>query len=401
MSPTLASQVERLLTLGSAGAHPASAIIGVRTEAGSEVRSGGWAMLPGPTTEGVPMSSELLLDLASVTKVASTTTMVMRLVADGLLHLHDRVGAFLPGFASGEGGSDKADITIAELLTHSGGLQPWWPLYMEARGPGSAVELAQRLPLAARPGSVWCYSDLGFVLVGAVVEQVTGLPLREAYRALVAEPLGLGSGYGPVPPGTAAAGADSDGYEYAMILSGEPYPVPFAPDRFDGWRDRLVRGEANDGNVAHALGGASGHAGLFSTVDDLLVLGSALRGGGFVPEAVLREFAAERAIDPGQAIGFRRYAVDMAGERVVLLGHSGFTGVWFGFAPERELVVAGGAMRLHGAVGRLPRGAEGPRGSGLRRPRAAGPPAIVPGDAIRDVLLDAAAAAGQAEEDAR
>ncbi len=238
----------------------------------------------------------------------------------------------------------------------------------------------QQLPLAAAAGSTWLYSDLGLILAGAVVEHVTTLGLADAYRTLIAEPLGLASSYGQVAAEGAATSSDSDAYEYRMVATGVPYPVPFVADQFTGWRDRPLRGEANDRNAAHALGGVAGHAGLFSTVDDLLTLGTALRGGEFIPADVLDAFAEPTPINPGQAVGFRRVVIDVEGEAITVLRHGGFTGTSFAFARDKELVVAGGAMRLYGAVGPIPRPGT------TSRPRG-----LVTVDAIQDALLDVGA----------
>lgn len=371
----LDAYVDRLLGLGEPSAHPASAIVGVRAEGVTEVAFGGVAAPASGASAAVPMRRDLLLDLASVTKVAATTVLVMRLVDAGRIALEDQVHRLLPAFTGG----GKDEVTLEQLLTHTAGLQPWWPLYLETGDREDALLRAQELPLASAPGTAWSYSDLGLMLVGTIVERVTGLGLRDAYRTLVAEPLGLTSAYGPVPAASAVTSADSDAYEYGMVAAGEPYPVPFRADQFSGWRDRPLRGEANDGNAAHALGGVSGHAGLFSTVDDLLVLGSALCDGTFVPKPLLHRFARPTPLNPEQAVGFRRTSLRSADAAVTVLGHGGFTGTWFGFGLEADLVVAGAAMRLAGVVGPLPAGPDG-----LRMPE------LVTGDAIQSVLLDAA-----------
>jgi CubicO group peptidase (beta-lactamase class C family) len=329
------------------------------------------------------MERGMLLDVASVTKVASTTTAMMRLVAAGLVDLDDLVRSYLPSFAGG----GKDTVSIRQVLTHTAGLRPWWPLYLETTDRDDAIERAQKLPLLTQPGTTWSYSDLGFILAGSVVETVTGQGLRDAYRSLVAEPLGLASTYGPVPADTAVTAADSDAYEHRMVDSGIPYEVPFNSEEFAGWRDRPLRGEANDGNVAHALEGVSGHAGLFSTVDDLLTLGAALSGGDFVPSGVLHAFATPTTIRPEQAVGFRRAAFHIDGERVNVLRHGGFTGMSFGFGIDHRLVLAGGFMRLYGTVGAIPKRADTVQ------------PTILSLDRIRNIVLDAGAdalGAGQA-----
>jgi len=371
----MAAATGRLLALGGAGSHPAGAVAGVHTADGTAVAAGGWARLPEGGLPGDPMTGDTLLDLASVTKVAATTTLIMRLVAGGQLSLQARARRFLPSFT----GAGKDDVTLGHLLTHTAGLPPWWPLYAEASHGDAALERAQQLPLAAAPGAAWRYSDLGLILAGHIVERATTLGLADAFRQLVAEPLGLQARYGPVPAARAATSADSDAYEFAMVATGRPYPVPFTTAQFTGWRNRPLRGEVNDGNAAHALGGVAGHAGLFAPVGDLLRLGAALRGGEFVPPPVLARFAAPAAVHPEQAVGFRRATVQAGRKALTLLYHGGFTGTYFAFGLEDELVVGGGAMRLHGTLGPVP--ADG------------GPPDVshlVAGADIQSVLLDAA-----------
>jgi CubicO group peptidase (beta-lactamase class C family) len=163
------------------------------------------------------------------------------------------------------------------------------------------------------------------------------------------------------------------------VATGRPYVVPFTAGQFAGWRDRPLRGEVNDGNAAHALDGAAGHAGLFATAGDLLRLGAAIRGGDFVPAPVLDRFAAPVAVHPEQAIGFRRATVaTVAGGKMTMLHHGGFTGTYFALGLEDELVIAGGAMRLYGTLGPVP--AEG------RYPDVR---SLVAGADIQNVLLDA------------
>ena len=385
MSEMLAA-VGRLLALGDAGSHPASAIAGVRTAAGTRIAEGGWAQLPAAGRPGDPMTSDTFLDLASVTKVAATTTLIMRLVADGQLGLQTPARRFLPSFT----GAGKDEITVEHLLTHTAGLPPWWPLYFDVDDDGSsggrdggsrdvALERAQRLPIASRPGTAWAYSDLGLILAGRIVEQVTALGLADAFRRLVAEPLGLAARYGPIPAARAAASADSDAYEFGMIASGRPYPVPFTAGQFPGWRNHPLRGEVNDGNAAHALGGVAGHAGLFATVGDLLRLGAAVRGGDFIPASVLARFAAPVAVHPEQAVGFRRARARLGDADLTVLYHGGFTGTYFAFALEDDFVVAGGAMRLYGTLGPIP-----------ADDRPADVSQLVAGADIQSVLLEAA-----------
>ncbi|MFG1909289.1 serine hydrolase domain-containing protein [Kribbella sp. NPDC048928] len=344
----LSDVVDRLLGLGDDQHHPASAIAGVRIGSETQVETGGWAVLPGPGTVGVPMTRGLALDLASVTKVASTTTLAMRLVADGLLELDAPAHRYLPDF------DGREQITVEHLLTHTAGLQPWWPLYCDSRDRDSALQRAQTLPLATAPGTAWKYSDLGMILVGLIIERITTLGQADAFRKLIAEPLSLGASYGPIPAEQAVTSADSDTYEFQMIATGRPYPVPFGTDAFGGWRDHSLRGEVDDGNAAHALAGVAGHAGLFGTVDDLLLLGAALHDGELVDGDVLARFAQPTAVHPEQAVGFRRMQVATDRGPLTLLHHGGFTGTFFAVGLEQPVVIAGGAMRLYGTLGHPP-----------------------------------------------
>lgn len=338
---SLAPYVDRILALGTQRTHPAGTAIGFQRGDRREVGWGGYALSPREGESGVPMWREALFDLASVTKLAVTTTLSMQLVASGELALEAPVATFLPQFP-------HPQITVEQLLTHTAGLEAWWPLYCT---PGEPIAAICQLPLADDPGTRFNYSDLGVLLAGAVVSSVSGQPLDVAFAERVAAPLGLTARYGPVDPALAAASADSDGYECAMLATSLPHPVPFGPSDFGGWRTGVVRGEVSDGNAAHAFGGVAAHAGLFASIDDLLTLGSALREG-FVPRSVLQRFAGPSAANPAQAVGFRRRTLPGGG---VVLEHPGFTGTYLGFALDEPMVVAAAATRLHGTVGPIPR----------------------------------------------
>lgn len=297
-----------------------------------------------------PVTPATRFDVGSVTKVAVTTALLMVLRGRGLLDLDAPVATWLPAFR----GDGKERVTVRDLLLHRGGLWEWWPVYVHAGERDAALAFVQRLPLRYPPGSVRRYSDLGFMLLGAVAEQLGGAPLEVLAERLVFAPLGMAaSGYrrrgGPdAPPDPAGFAATSrgDSYERAMVASGEPYPVAERPDAFAGWRTRVLCGEANDGNAFHAFGGVAGHAGLFTTAADLCRFGLALLGrAGHErpwPAAVAQEFLVEGP-DPGQALGFR--TATAGGLR--LAGHGGFPGAELAVIPRRGLAVALLTNRLH------------------------------------------------------
>ena len=279
-----------------------------------------------------PMTWDTYHDLASVTKVLATTTALIRLVSDRLVDLDAPLSAYLP--------RSYEAITVRDLLLHRGGLWEWWPLYIQPQMP----------PPRYRPGRARHYSDLGFILLGRVVEAATGLRLERAVAELVTRPLGLTSTTYAGPAGAEAAmSALDDRVEMTMLDTGRPYPVPYRSTDFAHWRREPVLGEVADGNARHAFDGVSGHAGLFSTVPDLLRYGTALsryeeHDHLWRPE-VAREFFTPGP-DQEQALGFRRYPLELAGETVTVLGHTGYVGCAVGFVPGRDVALALASNRL-------------------------------------------------------
>jgi CubicO group peptidase (beta-lactamase class C family) len=132
-----------------------------------------------------------------------------------------------------------------------------------------------------------------------------------------------------------------------MLATGEPYPVPRSPTDFAGWRHHVIAGEVADGNAFHTFAGVSGHAGLFSTVEDLLRLGTALCAsvGGDGPWRALRTYLAPGP-DPGQSRGFRSWSTTVGGCTATAFGHPGFTGTTLAVLPEHRASVVLATNRL-------------------------------------------------------
>jgi len=267
-----------------------------------------------------------VFDVGSVTKVVATAPLCMRLDLDA------PVSRWFPGVPG----------SLRDLLEHRAGLWEWWPLYLSgATDPQSALAVLTELPSRYRVGSGRHYSDLGFMLLGAIVEMEYGDRLDVVAEREVFTPLGMaGSGFRPsvecVPTSL------GDRIERRMVETGTPYPVtpPTSPAAF-GWRRHRLAGEANDGNCWHGFGGVAGHAGLFTTVPDLIRFGQALlasiRGSGPWPRA--GEFCAPGG-DPAQGLGFR-----VAAGRVE---HPGFPGARFAVLPDLDRVVVLLCNRLFG-----------------------------------------------------
>ena len=340
--------VDATVTTPSGGTPPAGLAVAVCSEHGGAHAVAGRRSVDTATTTAAPLTVDTLHDLASVTKVVATTTAVLALVSAGQLALDDPAVRYLPEFGDGA----KATITVRDLLAHRAGLWEWHPLYAVAAGdPAAADAFVDRLDLRYPPRQARHYSDLGFVQLGRIVAVVAGLPLDRAVAQLVTEPLGLVRTTFATPAGPLVAmSAFGDDVERAMLATGSPYPVPYGPDDFAGWRDRAVLGAVNDGNAFHAYGGVAGHAGLFSDLADMMRFALALaepeertpRAGGPTwwpsssrPGRTRRRhwaFAATRSSSPDVS--------------TTLVGHTGFVGCAVGFVPGRPVAVAMASNRL-------------------------------------------------------
>ncbi len=208
--------------------------------------------------------SATVFDLSSLTKPLVTAVSVMILAADGRLSFDQPVVEVLPEFdAPAEGGGQPArsEVTVRHLLSHSSGL-PWWaPFYEDVsagelgateEGKQLVYRLAAAQPLEAEVGATAVYSDVGYILLGWMIERITGMPLDEFASSRILLPLGLGS-----------AGFRRIRRPLASMAAGE-----IAPCGPCDWRGAHVHGFVHDRN-AHAMGGVAGHAGLFATARDV------------------------------------------------------------------------------------------------------------------------------------
>ncbi len=278
------------------------------------------------------MERDTIVDLASVTKTF-TTLVVMQQVEAGLVDLDEPVAAYLPDFAA----NGKEDITVRDLLTHTGGLPSWLPLYS---GYDTVEErFAAVLAVAPRtePGEAYLYSDLGLITLGLLVEEVTGDPLDEVVADGITRPLGMRDTM-YTPPASLRD----------RIAATEAQP----------WAGReMIRGEVHDEN-AWSLGGVAGHAGLFSTAHDLAILARTLLNGGRYAHARILEadtvramITNENAAFPGNAhgLGFeldQRWYMDGMSSPVTF-GHTGFTGTSVVIDPLADSFVILLTNRVH------------------------------------------------------
>ena len=218
-----------------------------------------------------PATLDTIFDLASLTKPFVTGLLSARRIERGELTLDASVGHYLPDFA----GSRHQAIAIRHLLTHTSGLPSWLPLYLITHGQSErALEVIAEQALIASPGERVVYSDLGFITLGILLEKVSGSPLAELARREIFAPLNLQStGFSPdnARRGMIAA-CESAGNAYEREMCREMNRAEAAAeDGSDFWRQETIWGAVHDGN-AYFLGGAAGHAGLFSDARETLQL---------------------------------------------------------------------------------------------------------------------------------
>ena len=205
-----------------------------------------------------PATLETIYDLASLTKPLVTGLLAALLVERGTLELDGAVSRYLKEFDTEE----KRAITVRQLLTHTSGLPAWLPLYLLSEGgPERVLEQIAAQPLEQEPGTLVVYSDLGFITLGLILQRIAGAPLAELARREIFDPLELTRTFFNPSKSlqTEVAASESGGNAYERgVCESEGRKVD--PE----WRTRTIWGEVHDGN-AHFLGGAAGHAGIFST----------------------------------------------------------------------------------------------------------------------------------------
>jgi CubicO group peptidase (beta-lactamase class C family) len=280
---------------------------------------------------------ETIFDLASLTKVIATTSLVMHHLHAGTLELDTPIRALLPSWR----GADRAAVTVRHLLDHSSGLPAHVRLWEQARGRDAFEDAIVRIPLDAPPGARSVYSDLGFMLLGFLLADVGGRPLDEQWAdwRRVALPLDVFLAYGAV----------------GDLASGRPgFPGPVAPTELDPWRGRVLTGEVHDENAA-ALGGVAAHAGLFGTASAVgafarLVLQTFRSPTPLGPPDVVRVFARSTRPHESRALGWDTMRLTSSCGALMspaAIGHTGFTGTSLWIDPEQDLYVVLLTNRVH------------------------------------------------------
>jgi CubicO group peptidase (beta-lactamase class C family) len=286
---------------------------------------------------------DTIFDLASLTKVIATATLAMRAIDDGLLRLEDQVAAWIPEWRGG----DREQVTVRDLLDHSSGLTAYLPFFRDHTGRAEFQPAIASLPLEYVPGTRSLYSDLGYMLLGFILEDA------RARASSAARP----------PAFDPASALNVQFRRIATLVTDQP--LTFSPPRYwrsriaptehDPWRGRTLVGEVHDEN-AWALGGAAGHAGLFGTAGGVGAFARAvlltIHGEPILarPET-MRSFIA-RGMVPGssRALGWdTMLPTSSCGTSLspTSIGHTGFTGTSLWIDWERDLYVVLLTNRVH------------------------------------------------------
>lgn len=269
------------------------------------------------------VTSGSIFDLASVSKVVATTSMAMILYERGLLDLEAPVAAIVPEFGAPD--SQKAEVTVSTLLAHSSGLPAYEKLFLRAKNPEELLAAAFRTPLTADPGARAEYSDIGFIILAAALERIADEPLDRFCQREVFGPLGMSR------------------TTFNPPANWRTSIVPTADDRT--FRRRVIQGEVQDEN-ANVLGGVAGHAGVFSTAQDIAVFAHAILNGGapIVRRETLTQFTRRESSPVGtsRALGWDTPSTSSQSGKYFSsysFGHLGYTGTSLWIDPERQLSV--------------------------------------------------------------
>jgi beta-N-acetylhexosaminidase len=286
------------------------------------------------------VAPDTMYDIASLTKVVVTTTLVEKLAEGDFpspLNLDAPIEHYLPEWTSSGGQLEwRHQVTVRHLLTHTSGLPPFKDYWRTSKSKQDTLDKIFSEPLESAPGTKMVYSDLGIILMAEIVERLTGRPLDDLANEHIFRPVGMKDTI----------------YNPAKKL----WPR-IAPTEIDNnLRHRLVQGEVHDEN-AYAIGGVSGHAGVFSTAPDLAAFCQMLLNGGtfghqrIVKRATIAEFTAPQALaENTRTLG---WVVPTEGSSsghyfsAHSFGHTGFTGTSIWIDPDRQLFVVFLTNRVH------------------------------------------------------
>lgn len=285
-----------------------------------------------PTSSEI--NAETIYDLASVTKVVATTVSAMQLWERKKLLLDVPINSYIPQFKGGE----KDSVTLRHLFTHSSGAHWWVDLWNKAENKAEALDYIFNLPLDYTPGDSMIYSDLGLIMIGDILETVTGKRIDQLSSDLIYKPMGM---------------------KNTMYTPPKALLPRIVPTEIGGSMNRgLIHRDVHDENT-HFFGGVSTHAGLFSTAEDLAALAQMLLNGGiynhhrFFSPATIKYWTTRQNIPESstRALGWRTTEAEKSSSGEYFskgsFGHTGYTGTSFWIDPNEEIAIILLTNRVH------------------------------------------------------
>lgn len=303
----------------------------------------------------VPMQLETVFDIAGLTQIVATTTLIMQLLESHKMHLDDKVSRFIQSFVV----HGKGPITIEQLLHHTSGFTAWYPFFEELAELNSGARMGiltgrgakehvytriHQLELEYEVGEKQIYSDVGYMLLAEICEILTGVSFDRSFYKNIARPLGMKS---------------TSFIDLSMIKRRGIHPIRnvIAPTEDCAWRKRVLCGEVHDDNT-WAMGGVAGHAGLFSSAYDLHIFATEMlkiNSGrpGIVKTETLRHFWNVPDADPALPYKYGWSNPSELNEMTEsklsskALGACGFTGCSLWLEPEKNLDIILMSNRVH------------------------------------------------------
>ncbi|MGB7203805.1 MAG: serine hydrolase domain-containing protein [Pyrinomonadaceae bacterium] len=311
--------------------------------------------------ERIPARLDTIYDLASVTKVVASGLVAAKLYENGKLELDERLGTYLPEFVT----DDKRAITIKNLLVHASGLSGWLPTYLLAENPNDVIATLANIPLEYQTAGKVVYSDPNFIVLGALIKKIVDMSLDELCREMIFQPLCLrDTCFNPTETLRKRIAASEKGNEYEKQLCVEqgymnPVAIPTSrdSDSNSAFRNYQIWGEVHDNN-AYFVGGVAGHAGLFSTAQEVFNIAQQ-----FLPkytqllkpetcELFRTNLTPDMNEDRSFAFQLASTKDSTAGAKMspTSFGHNGFTGTSLWIDPTRERVFILLTNRTHNHV---------------------------------------------------
>lgn len=299
-----------------------------------------------------PMTTDTLFDLASNTKMFATNLALMKLVSEGKIKVTDLVSKYLDNFVDGPNDKYKGKdtITLEDLMHHCAGF-PADPQYFNPKVAGdlysqdkaTTVKMLSKTPLIYTPRTKTLYSDVDYMILGVIVEKVTGMPLDQFVENNIYKPLGLThTVFNPLQKGFKAddcAATERNGNTRDGSVD------------FPNIRTQVIQGEVHDEKAYYSMGGVSGHAGLFSTTHDLAVLAQLiLNGGGYGGYKLCDRDTLEQFIKPSDNNNLYGLGWDRNGDNeaawefgayasYLTVGHTGWTGTVTCIDPKNDMAI--------------------------------------------------------------